>query len=62
MAFVRWSGEIEDPAAKREAAIRDVLSGFEEARDWPFRDEDGRPTMTGTLLRALEDLGESARG
>jgi hypothetical protein len=62
MGYVRWAGDIEDPAAEREAAIRAVLTGYEEARDWPFRDADGRPTMTRTLLAALDALGESARG
>jgi hypothetical protein len=62
MAFVRWSGDIEDPVARREAAIRAVLRSYEEARGWPFRDPEGRPTMTRTLLAALDELDESARG
>lgn len=65
--FTEWSGEIEDPVAKREEAIRRLVRQFEKA-------EDARETrifsghgftrleMTDELQGAIHDLATWARG
>ncbi len=55
--FRRWSGEIEDPVAKREMALRAVVQRFADVE----RDRNG-DTMDADLSHALSDLSAWARG
>ncbi len=59
MVYRRWGGEIEDPVAKREMAIRQVVERFEGAdRDY----DRGGKSMNTDLSAALSELADAARG
>jgi hypothetical protein len=57
--FVKWSGPIENPAEKRENAIRTLVRRYDEA---DRSTEDGRIVMTSQLHDAVLALTQTARG
>jgi hypothetical protein len=57
--FVQWSGDIENPVEKREAAIRTLVRRFAEADQ---ERDNGRVVMTAELQDAVLALTQTARG
>jgi len=67
-AFERWSEAIDNPAEKREQAIRTLVRLFEQGERDAYQalvhanSGNGRLAMTERLHGAIHDLAQSARG
>jgi len=66
--FVQWSGAIDNPAEKREQAIRTLVGLFEVGERDAYKaliqanSGNGHLEMTEKLREAIHDLAQSARG